>query len=152
MSWFARGSATADRPGIDWAVDPIPPSQWARHAAAYPSSIAVVDEAVQASGLQPAEIDRVEAVAGVWKLIVEVGQKLLASDPGAVSALETVWGRSDLTDDLLWNFFTHHGAQGIAARNHLIESVFHSGEALGVLVQLMREGSFRHAVGGSDRI
>ena len=147
MGWLTK------RPSIDWATDPIPPNgDWVKHAAPYPSSIDVVDEAVAMSKVAPAQIDRVEALVGVWRIIVAVGKLNLQTNPEAVRGLETVASRGDLSDELLWNYFTHHGALGAAARNQMIESTFDSGQAVETLAKMMREGGFHVGIAGSDRI
>jgi hypothetical protein len=142
-SWRRAFGRSSEPRTPDWARDPIPPSPWARHATPFPDSLAVVDEAVRISGLDPAQVDRPAAVRSVWRLVVGVGKNLLDADPAAAQALDVVWARADLSDDLLWNFFTHQGARGIAARNHLIASVFATGQAVDVVVEQLREGAFR---------
>ncbi len=148
MGWLSKKEA----PGRDWTSGPIGPGEWAQHALPHPDSLALVDQAVVASGVDPAVVDRIDALCRVWNLIITLGADALQRDPAAQSGLQQVGSRPDLSDELIWDYFTHQGAIGIAARNHLIETYVQSGQVVEVIAQLLREGQMQTGLQGKDRV
>lgn len=139
---------------IDWSTDPIPGDpQWRPLEAPRPDSLATAREAVRRSGVDPADVDLVECLIRVWNLIIGLADQYFRSSGQAAvaEAMGVVSTRSDLSDELLWNFFSHHQATGVAVQRQ-IAGVFASGQAAEAVASLIREGECRIALGGRDRI
>lgn len=149
MGWLGKKAAPAAR---DWSAGPVERGEWASHALPYPDSLALVEQAISRSGADPSTVDKVDGVVRVWNLVITLGSHALQRDPAAQAGLHQVGSRADLTDELLWNYFTHHGAIGIAAQHHVIETYVDSGQIVEVLAQLMADGEMRLDLGGHDRV
>lgn len=140
--------------GPDWARDPIPGDpQWLRLESPRPDLQQVVHDAIAQSGVDPAEIDLVECFACMLRLIVGEAAFTLESGGhrGASEAFDLIMQRDDYTDDMLWNYFSHQGAPGIAAQRRVAET-FSSGQATEVLARIISEGGCRIEIHGRDRI
>lgn len=148
MAWGKKKS----EPKRDWSVGPIGPGEWAQHALPHPDSMAMVQQSIVMSGVDPAGVDRVDALCRVWNILLKIGDDLLQRDPVAQNGLRQVGSRPDLSDELIWDYFTHQGAIGIAARNHLIETYVQTGQLVEVLAQLLQDGQMSIGLEGRERI
>lgn len=140
--------------GVDWATDPIPGDrEWQRHESPRPDSLLAVEEAVRLSGVSGDEVDRVDCLVRVWAVLSGLGQHLFEAggDPKAARGLGLVASRPDFSEELLWNYFSHHGALGVAVQKKVAEA-FASGQVARILAEVVREGECRVAVVGHDRI
>lgn len=138
----------------DWATAPIPGvPQWQRHEAARPDTLATVAEAIRRSGVDPREIDRVECIVRVWNVVSGLGENYLRAGGAAEAAagFPVVARRADFSEDMLWNYFSHHAAVGVAAQQRVVE-MFETGQVADALAQAIADGQCRVELGGKDRI
>lgn len=140
---MATRRSGATRPPSDWSRDPLPPTRWAGAAEPAPATAALVRAAVAESGADPAAVDKELAARYARQLIIHSAHDLFrqTGNCSGARALLLVSLRVDLGDEMLWNFFTHQDANGVAVRNHLIGSYLGGGEVTASLVGGIRDGS-----------
>jgi len=106
--------------------------------------MAVLQDAILRSGVDPAQIDRAAVMEHMVNTISAGGAATMAGqgDRKAADGLVTVSNRPDCTIDMLWNYFSHQEALGIAVQRMLAE-MFNSGEMATIMARQIRDGSFR---------
>lgn len=138
----------------NWAVDPITGDpQWKRHEAPRPDLMVTVEQAIEISGVDPREVNKVTCLAKATGVITGMGSHYLrqAGQVAAAEGLLQVVKRPDATTDMLWDYFSHHGAAGVAAQRRIVEHLT-SGEAAAVLADVVRRGDCGFGFGGTNRI
>ncbi|HHU38632.1 MAG TPA: hypothetical protein GXZ45_05055 [Propionibacterium sp.] len=138
----------------DWAVAPITGDpRWQRLEAPRPDLVQVATDAIRVSGADPREVNRVTCVALVANLVKGMGTHYLrvGGMPEAADGFEEVASRPDYDVDHLWNYFSHHGAVGVAAQKQVVEHLT-NGDAAGIVADLIRNGECGFGFGGTDRI
>ncbi|MGN0064925.1 MAG: hypothetical protein ACI379_11850 [Nocardioides sp.] len=150
MGLFGRTPKPAG--GRDWSQGPIEPSEFAKFAEPYVDSLDIVEHGIALSGVEPTEVDKIEALVRVWNVQQAILKDLLSAEPRIVAGLDVVAARPDFNDELMWNYLTHVGPVGVAARNHLTETYSRTGRLAEIVATVIREGGMRVDLGGRDRI
>lgn len=147
---MARRTSEAFPSAVDWGLDPLPPTRWAGAAERAPDTLALVRAAIVESGVDVLQVDLGRAAQYARALIVHAAHEafLQTDNAGGARAVLLVSVRPDLCDELLWNFFTHQGANGVVVRNHLIGSYLCGGDVTDSLIGGIRDGSLLR--GGGD--
>lgn len=137
----------------DWTVEPITGvPQWQRHESPRPDLLAVTADAIRMSGHDPRDVNKVDCVAKLSNLIKGVGAHYLRTgNAAAADGMEQLTTRADFSIDLLWDYFSHHGALGVAAQQKVVEH-FTNGDAAGILAGMIRDGECGFGFAGGDRI
>ena len=153
MGIFGRKATPS---GPDWSTAPVPGDpQWKRHELPRPDTHQAIESAILQAGVDDSDVDRVECLVRLWHMISGVAQITFKvagyGGEAAASGLAKLSERSDFSEDMLWNYFSHQGALGVAVQHRVVE-MFQSGDAVTVLAEMIRDGDCRHNLGGSDRV
>jgi hypothetical protein len=135
---------------VDWSTAAVPlHPDWCGSVRPHPSSVEVVETALARLGGRWRVADRTDAVICVWRVVGADGRHGLEQAGGlrAAAGLERVLRRADLCDEVLWNYFTHHGPLGVAVREQLVESLFVSGRIVDLVASRLLSRAGRAAEG-----
>lgn len=124
-----------------WGTGPVEPGPAAARLAPRPSTAALIDAAVAASGFAPRRVDTVGAMLLVWDEITRVGTAHLEGDPAAARALRTVRARWDVEESMIWNVFGHHGELGVRAHRAVVHELYTLGSLHDTLVAAISAGT-----------
>jgi hypothetical protein len=129
-AWLDEIDRASSPSGVDWSTVAVPlHPDWAGVVRPHPSSVEVGETALARLGGRWRDADRTDALICVWRVVGADGRHGLERAGGlrAAAGLDLVLRRADLCDEVLWNYFTHHGPVGVAVREQLVDSLFDSG-------------------------
>ncbi len=137
----------------DWSVKEVTGlANWMRHQEPYPSLREVMESAVSNSNLVNEDVNKVSALASLYTMWKNVGSHMFVSGGSKAGAegLSKLFERTDFTEDMLFRYFSHQGATGVAVFNTLVE---HTQEQFPeFLVEQINEGKHAPQLGGKDRV
>ena len=132
-------------PKVDWSTAVITAdARWAKHAKPTPDFSEVMSRVIADAGRTPDSVDQVRILTGMYNIFSAQAQLYLSKAARARDAevIDTIFGRPDFDETMLWAYLTTLEGTGVAAHNLLVELFAPGGGIDETFIPLISQGEF----------